>query len=319
MAPLLQQEIASLRRLESVFDVLPTSGGSTLIPYLGDGIRPYLVNPPTSDNPADYTPSSVTTNQRTVVVRKFAIAVQLNTDSVEDSVIPVIEQIRSRIARAMASGFEDAIINGDDSATHQDAIATWNASGLWGSAGLGTSADHRRAFQGLRKRALLLTGMAVDQNASQTTTGARQLMNLLPGPVQSGSGIFVCNPQYAIKLLTDANLVTADKYGPNATILSGEFGSMFGKKVIISDLMTADLAASGLYTGSGATTGLIYLNTDRFKIVQKRGFNLEMEKSILKSVTYLVGSITKSFVNTHPTDGAGGEKNVSYGYNLTVS
>ena len=45
------------------------------------------------------------------------------------------------------------MINGDTNATHQDDISNWSIREGWGSSGLGSSADHRRLFLGMRAAA----------------------------------------------------------------------------------------------------------------------------------------------------------------------
>ena len=68
----------------------------------------------------------------------------------EESAFAIIPAMTRQVAQDLEDAYEDCMINGDTAGTHQDTIASWNIRERWGSSGLGTSADHRRTFLGLR-------------------------------------------------------------------------------------------------------------------------------------------------------------------------
>ena len=69
------------------------------------------------------------------------------------SAFAIIPAMSRQIAQDLEDAFEDAMINGDSAATHQDDISNWNIRERWGASGLGSSADHRRLFLGMRAAA----------------------------------------------------------------------------------------------------------------------------------------------------------------------
>ena len=99
------------------------------------------------------------------------------------------------------------------------------------------------------------------------------------------------SPTATAKIITDTNLLTVDKYGAGATIAAGEVGSIGGKRLILSDFMTSDLAASGLYTGAGSLTSMLMINLARFRWLRKRGIRVTLEVRYIGHVAYLVASV----------------------------
>ena len=65
-----------------------------------------------------------------------------------------------------------------------------------------------------------------------------------------GQLVLVLNPVASNQLLQSEELMTLDKYGSNATILTGEVGSLFGVKIVESSFMPSD----GI-TGVGGVVG----------------------------------------------------------------
>ncbi len=52
-----------------------------------------------------------------------------------------------------------------------------------------------------------------------------------------------------VGLLSDSSVLTLEKYGPRATILTGELGRLDGAPLIVSEYVRQDLNASGVYDG----------------------------------------------------------------------
>jgi hypothetical protein len=54
-------------------------------------------------------------------------------------------------------------------------------------------------------------------------------------------------------LITDEKVTTVDKYGGNATLLSGELGRIWGIPIVASDVIRTDLDATGVRPASPGT------------------------------------------------------------------
>jgi hypothetical protein len=283
-------------------------------PFLTTGLTPYLKGSAgSSDDPAKYRASSLATTNLTVTATGFAVRALIDEDAAEDSVIPAMPLLEQEEMAALIDGEEDALCNADTAATHQDSIATpWNPRSRWAGS-MGGSDDHRRAWIGLRARAFDVSN-TTDQGSAQTYAGLLALRSTLAAPHgRSGRLILLTSIEvYCQKLLGLAEVITVDKYGPNATVLSGEVASIGGMKIIVSDFMTSDLAATGLYTGSGAKSSWVIANLDRFWIGERRGIRVESQKDVNSGVTAIVTTRREAFA----TRDSASHKNVALGYNL---
>lgn len=294
------------------------SGGTTTNPFLTTGVQPFIYGVPASGDldPAEIEKSVPVTASRTHSPTTMAVSVPVNRDAEEDSFIEWGAFGRALVLEALRDGEEDCLINGDTAATHQDTgLASWaGPNSRWGVTG--STNDHRKAWIGLRARAFDVSATA-DKNAAQAYTDYMLWRSQLASAHKQLDGlVYILNLDNVIaKLLTDSNLLTVDKYGPQASILTGEVGRIGGVPVVISEYMTGDLATSGLYTGSGTTTGGLLVNRSRFEWVERRGARVEVEQRPTKHTNYFVASIRETF---RTVDGAS-TKNLFYGYNLSTS
>jgi len=107
-------------------------------------------------------------------------------------------------------------------------------------------------------------------------------------------------------------LITLDKFGPQATILTGQLGSIFGMPVVVSRFMSDDLFTSGKYTGSGATTGMLVVSRESWNIFARRGIQIQQEQDITSGAYNMVATERLTFDSLD----ASTVKNVAFGYNL---
>lgn len=301
--PLAQLERTAelMRQLEGMFQVMNLTGPSNTHPFLTGGVQPFVRGTNTAGdmNPAEFPKSMLTTGERSVTPKTFTIALPYDLDAIEDSIVDAIPVFNDIVARGSVDGFEDAMINGDSAATHGDTgIATWNPRGRWQV--LGSGLDHRRAFIGLRQRAF-----DVDANVStavtaydtqQTVADYMGALSGLSSPHAFGGIFYLTSPeQFLAKVLKDTNLLTVDKYGPSATIVTGEVGKIGGRRILLSDFVPIDLAATGLYTGSGATTCMLIVNADRFRVARRRSFTTGIEVKPLQNMGVVYSHERKTF------------------------
>lgn len=315
MLPQLERELVAERKVANLFQRVQAGAKDITLPFLTTGFRPYKKGAISGNDPAQFTSSDLETAQRIFQMTGFAVRVQIDEDAAEDAIIDSIPLIRQELVSAVVDGEEDAIINGDTAATHQDSIASWNARSRWGNADAGT-ADHRTAFLGLRARAYDVSN-TTDQNGAQSYAGFLSARAKLASPHGvAGDLVAIVSPEYYIvKLMGLTEVVTLEKFGSQATVLSGQLAQLGGVPIIISEFMTADLATTGLYTGSGATTGMLLFNRARFKIWERRGLNVELDKDITRGIVNMVATKRGLF----STFDSSTKKNVHYSYNLSAA
>lgn len=293
---------AGIAGLFEVVDV-PASG-SLIVPGITDNIRPYLKGKVTTDNPAAYTGSTPVSSSTTITPAGSAVLVRVDESAAEDSIFAMLPEISRRAGRAVGDGYEDGMVNGDSAATHQDAIASWNIRSRWGASGLGSSADHRRAFIGFRALAADRS-CTVDQGSGQTV--AKIMEELLGGLGERGveDAVLIVSPEvFFKKILTDSNLLTVDKAGIAATLIRGQVAMIAGVPVIVSRWLSADLANTGLFTGSGAKSGVLAVSRSEFKHYQRRDTLIEMEKDITSGSYAIVATLRRSMATTSSASSA---------------
>lgn len=277
-SPELYQQFEIPSTLAAAF-AMDTLSGPTIKPKLTGQARPYLMGADsTSDQPAVLPAVSITTGSQTLAPPAFGMRSLVGIASAEDAAIPIVSIIQAQLTKGLADGYEDCMINGDTTATHEDAIATWNIRSRWGASGLGSSADHRRAFKGFRRIAVDRSA-TVDQSAGQTV--AKILEELVGGHGEYAADdvVIIVGPEvYFKKIAVDSNVLTVDKYGPSASILRGAPASIGGKPIILNRFMSADLANTGLYTGSGAYAGVLTVARSAFRHYQRRGPTVELTR-----------------------------------------
>jgi hypothetical protein len=182
------------------------------------------------------------------------------------------------------------------------------------ASGLGGSNDHRKHWIGLRHRAFD-TSCTVDSSGAQTFAGFMAARALLDAP-HGVAGDLVCitSAEYLItKMLQFSEVVTVDKFGPQASILTGQLANLAGIPVVVSDFMTADLNDSGLYDNSTTNkTSLLIANVSRFLVGQYRAASVELDREISNGVTNVVATRRVAFGTVDSTT----KKNVALSYDL---
>lgn len=285
--------------------------GPILIPGITDTFRPYLKGKVTTNDPSQYVASDITTSNTTIEVVGFAVRSVIDDAATEDSIIPLLPEIQRRMGRAVADAYEDCMINGDTTATHEDAIASWNIRSRWGSTGLGGAADHRRGFKGLRR--LAIDGSAaVDLNSAQTVAGVMGSVVGALGERAASEIALVTSPEVLYKkLLIDTNVLTVDKAGAKATWLTGQLAAIGGHPLFVSRWMSADLNASGLFDNvTTAYSGLLAVDRTAFMHYQTRGATVETDKDITRGAYNVVGTLRRTFRTLSS------QKVVAFGYKM---
>jgi len=188
--------------------------------------------------------TSMTTGTIRLIARKFIAQLKSSMELFEDANNDFDEIIRQHFASGMAEAEEETILIGDRSHTATAASEAAATDANW------YTKDHRLAWNGLLTLGGDIVGTLSVGNraanrvdaagASMSTLVARQLLYNLGKYARRYSDIvLIVNPWSANQLLDDSKLVTLDKYGPKATIISGEFGKLYNKvTVLASDFCT---------------------------------------------------------------------------------
>ena len=329
IAPTLTRDAELAPRLGSIFPTFEAPpGGSIKHRHKSKRLIAYKHALPTNNDPANDPLSSNTPSDKTIDLVSQVVGTQIDRESDENSVRFYSSQIAEELMWALIACEDNAIINGDGAAAHQDAIASWNQRSLWGDdevAAMGGTNDHRKYWTGLRARAFDVSN-TTDQNGAQTAAGAiAARAKLAVAHAMAGDVVFVVSPEYFLgKMLGFTDFITWDKVGPNATVLTGllgqsagplpgQVGYIAGVPVIVNWFLTGDLASTGLYTGSGSTTGMLVLSRGRFERWVRKAIMVESQVDIRNNTMTTVARKSDTY---RSIDGAG-VKNVHFSINLT--
>ena len=297
--------------VRSLFSEVQMTSNTMLAPRINRGGRPYIKGTVSSDNPALYPVSTVQMGQAQITAKGLATRYILDEELIEDSAVLLLPAMQRMIAKDMRDAVEDALINGDSASTHQDTIASWNIRGRWGAAGLGGSNDHRRLWTGLRA-----SSFDKSTELSVNNIDAARLLELISklGEYAASDKVLIVSPEALYESLMGLEqLITLDKFGPQATILTGQLGSIFGMPVVVSRFLSDDLETSGLFTGGGGTTtGILCVSRDSWNIFARRGISIQQEQDITSGAYNMVATERLTFDSLD----ASTVKNVAFGFNL---
>jgi hypothetical protein len=129
---------------------------------------------------------------------------------------------------------------------------------------------------------------------------------------------FIVSPISYLHLIKDAtadNVVTAEKYGAGATILTGELARCWGIPVLVSDRMSEAMNATGDVATAGVTTAAICVNRTRWYLGEKRAIELRTVFSPAIDQYGIYGFHRFAFANAPPTT----DTHTYYLYNLALS
>lgn len=300
--------------------------------------RPYLQGNASSTAAADYILSALGTDVLSYAVKNMACAVQYDRNAEADAIIAFMPELRTQMAEAMALALFDAIINGDTNATHQDSLSAWAPEGVFpvatpsGGTMVGSALDHRRAFLGLRARAFDIGATAKSDLASAYTFAKIQAMHakMSGGVGQNPSrvAIFASFENILGRFSTIEQIATLEKFGPAATILSGQVGSIGGKPVIRAwplgrtGSQTGAFDTSGLHNataGSNTKQSIVMCDLDRFILGTRQGLRVESDVNIMNNTGVLVASGRYAFESPDHASALGSTStvNVVVGYDAS--
>jgi hypothetical protein len=273
-------------------------------PLEGADATAYRVAEPTSDTATKVGVSTPGTAAATFDAEIFGGRILTSRSLEADSALAILPFMDRKLVYAFVNAEERAILDGDTDGTHQDSDT--NTAG---------ATDAAWAWDGLRKRALA-------NAATAGSNGALTVANL--GTIRAALGKYGLNPMdLAIivgvssfyDLLSDANVLTVDKLGAQATILNGQLASVYGVPIIVSEFIRENLNASGVYdaTTTNRTYGLI-VNRSEWVMGQRMALDVEVDESIYRETfqRVIVGFMREDFQNVNADGSAADDTAIIY-------
>jgi len=221
------------------------------IPLSISGISVVYVAPATS-----ITLSNASAQGLTLDAKKLAAGVEVADEVTEDSIVAIMPEFQAALAQAFAEALENAILNGDTSST-DPLLKVWN---------------------GILKGAHSLDiGTFAAQHIQQACAQMGKL------GVNPNEVVVVVNPAKFAEMVGWEEVSTVDKYGAQATIVTGELAKVYGKPVVVSAFVPASVHA-------------LVFNRRAFLLGVRRGLRVETQRDIVKQTDILVTTMRADFI-----------------------
>jgi hypothetical protein len=252
------------------------------------------------------TESSPGTGKITLDAKRLMGRTDFSYEVDEDAIIPVLPFVQSQLSEAAADAYESALINGDTAGTHQDSDTQAIAKAA------------ERAFNGFRKLALAITALKLDLSTGGINEANLRAMKkaLRKYGVRRRDLIWLVGPSGVNDMEGITNVSTIEKYGPRATILTGELAAFLGIPIIVSERVREDLNASGVYDGTTTTKGSVLLvNLSGWIPGRRRDFTVEVDRDIKTQTQFVVASFRRAFTPVETPSASIRWLSVGFNYN----
>ena len=252
-----------------------------------------------------------TSNQNTIssvdfTPHKFMATTHLAKDEEEDTVLPLLDFLRAAATRRLARAIDKAILRGTGaltgftaSPTNAISAGTGYASviegvtNLTGDVGAGLTVD---------------TGSANDKADPTDIAAARTKLGKYG--LQLGNDlVYLTTIEGYNNLVTTSDFQTVDKFGPNATYLTGSVGAVYGIPIAITEFLDN--------VGSSNNDIGVLLYKPGFMIAERRGIEIESEYEPRQQVTAMYMSTRIDF-KALTTNSSAALDATKYSYAVTV-
>ena len=312
-------EYMTPRTLASNFETIEVDRPTVLIPRMNYGGRPFIRGTVASDTVDDnaFLASTPQSAQATITISGLAARYRVDTDLIEDQAVQMVPILTKQIGSDLSDAYEDCVINGDARlfALSQDTGRNnWNIRNRWGGASFVDASDHRKTFNGLRYFCHpARKNTEIDLNNAQLTGSKVLELISKTGEMAAAQGLMlIVSPEYFIKEFMNLTEVkTVDTFGPAATVLTGQLGSIYGVPIVLSRFMGNDLNASGFYDNITKTkSGVLCVNKSSWVNYQKSGIKIETAKEIASGAMEIVATVRKTLASADQDSAT----NVAYMY-----
>ena len=239
--------------MRSLFPALPMSRQTVDVPSLTGSIAFHEQTLSDADAGTAASESRHATSKLTLTLKTMIANVPVGNYLIAYGVEGLLSVIRDDIASRLAFNEANLFINGDTATgnSYADNIngaydASTNTTGVNAS-----NNDYLLMFDGLRKSA----GKSVSVSGTFALSHLRSAISELGVYAENRDDLALIVPRnLEVQILGFTELQTVDKYGPQATILSGEVGRLYGIRVFATSAIATNLDWDGAYDSGGETS-----------------------------------------------------------------
>lgn len=216
---------------------------------------------------------------------KFMVKTHIAKDEEEDTILPLVDFLRAAATRRLARFTDKVLLRGTGAITGFDATESMSAGSTTGVGGVGSPIkgviNHAAAVGGLNLyRGVGLTGATANTAKANAATvaSARAAMGKY-GLALGENLVMLTSVEGYNSFVTEDDFQTVDKFGAQATYLTGSLGAIYGIPLYISEFMDS---VSGTANNRVLAT-MIY--KPGFLIGERRSMEIESEYLPERQVT----------------------------------
>lgn len=213
---------------------------------------------------------------------KFMATTHLAKDEEEDTVLPLIDFLRAAATRRLARAIDKSILRGTGALTGFTASPTNSITAGTGYASVIEGITNLTGDASLE----ISTGSNTDKVDPSDIAAARAQMGKY-GLQMGNDLVYVTSIEGYNNLVTTSDFRTVDKFGPNATYLTGSVGAVYGIPLVISEFLD-NVGTEGNHLG-------VLLYKPGFLIAERRGIEIESEYEPRQQVTAMYMSTRFDF------------------------
>ena len=236
------------------------------------------------------TTTTPTTGKVTMTAYGLKTGVPFSDELTEDSVIALVPELRSALARNAAEVIDDVLFNADTTGTNGI-----NSDGATITSSTAGSAHWLLGFDGIRHLPLVDTGATyrIDRNGAVTAADvynrALRLIGKYGAAQVMGDVVFFADVNTVTTSLTLDEVELMTNFGPRATISTGELGRIYGVPIVTSSQIRmcdtdGKVTASGNVTNTG---NVLATNVSQWAVGFRRGITFEPDREAGKGQTTL--------------------------------
>ena len=260
------EDIRGNSTLMTLFPSMQLPTENYVLPYDATSLTATWVDAGATQTPDN---NALTINPVAFKPKKLMAKLSWQYEEEADALLPVLPQIRMRLAEAMADALDAAVWTGNGTPFY--GIEAYAAGGSLNT----TVAD---------KASLV----------SQDVSNARLPMGKY-GYKNTDTVLCVNYNKYG-QLVDDTNVVTIDKFGALATIHKGELARVWGMPIVVSDAVTGVDSTNG-YAG-------MIVHTPSFMFGWRNNIVIESDRNVENQTKVIVFTLRADFKTIYPTTGA---------------
>lgn len=311
-----------LSRIFALLDTFEMQAPTAYLPVEAAPPEMFYVSENTASDASNYSTTKTGSNRVSTSAKKFIIHEMWSGEMEEDSIVPYIPFLRAQAAWSVAHYSDSLILNGDTTNESTTNINLDDADP--------TDTKHYLAFDGIRH-----VGLVDNTNNQDDVAAALSYDDLIKvrgrmldrtyfhdwgHPVNPQDLIYVADPDTSDQIALLDEVLTVDKFGSGATVLTGQQGKIGQHPLIASIAMPLTEADGKVSTTAGNNTKgqVAVFNRRGLKVGWRRRIMVETERIPATDQTRIVYSLRLGLGRFSPTGAASGIEWADVLYNITV-